>query len=334
MGFRRSAVQIRAARPAYVTPTAGPSELRDSPPKNTEIISRVFLFAVALFLLFSLTAGAAPAGRFFLEGDGTVHLVNRAGSGGAVTYRTPSGEYPEPAHRRINQIFGVSPKSSQGIAIRLIALLDYLQDHLGGGKITIISGYRSPTYNEGLRKQGRLAARTSMHIEGMAADIEMDGVGGRGLWEFVRRLNCCGAGYYHGKEIHVDVGPSRFWDETSTGVERDLGARNKLVLLRTDWDLYRPGEDVRMTLGRITDYPIGVRRDGQLIHAGQEVARIRLDNARTDCLVIPNRAAAFLIWKIPNQMTPKEKSQIWISFCHKPFPEMPERIDSNPLSIK
>jgi uncharacterized protein YcbK (DUF882 family) len=285
-------------------------------------------------LLSSLTAVSAPSGRFFLEGDGRVHLVNRTGAGGAVTYRTPRGEYPESAQRRINQIFGVPPNASKGIAIRLIALLDYLQEQLRGGKITIVSGYRSPTYNEGLRKKGRLAARTSMHIEGMAADIEMEGVGGRRLWEFVRRLDCCGAGYYHGEGIHVDVGPSRFWDETSTKVEQDLGARNKLVLLRTDWDLYRAGEEVRMTLGRITDYPIGVRRDGQLILTGQEVVRVRLENGRTDCLLIPNRSAAPLAWKIPKGIAPKEKARIRISFCHKPFPEMPEGIDSNPISIR
>ncbi|MGQ0568190.1 MAG: YcbK family protein [Armatimonadota bacterium] len=292
--------------------------------------------AVAFFLLSSLTVGAAPSGRFFIEGNGTVHLVNRnTGAGSPVIYRTPGGEYPESAQRRINQIFGVPPNASEGIAIRLTALLDYLQDQLKGGMIKIVSGYRSPIYNEGLRKKGRLAARTSMHLEGMAADIEMEGVDGKRLWEYVRGLDCCGVGYYHAKGIHVDVGPSRFWDETSTRVEQDLGARNKLVLLRTEWDLYRPGEEVRMTLGRITDYPIGVRRDGQLMHTGQEVVGVRLENGRTDCLLIPSRSAArSLVWKIPQRIAPKEKSRVRISFCQKPFPEMPEGVDSNPISIK
>ena len=292
--------------------------------------------AVALFLLSSLTVVSAPSGRFFFEGDGKVHLVNKkTGAGGPMTYRTPGGDYPESAQRRINQVLGIPPNASEGIAIRLTALLDYLQDQLKGGMITIISGYRSPTYNEGFRKKGGLAARTSMHLEGMAADIEMEGVEGKRLWEFVRGLDCCGAGYYHAKSIHVDVGPSRFWDEASTKVEQDLGARNKLVLLRTEWDLYRPGEEVRMTLGRITDYPIGVRRDGQLIHTGQEVVGVRLENGRTDCLLIPNRSAArSLVWKIPKRIAPKEKARIRISFCQRLFPEMPEGIDSNPISIR
>jgi hypothetical protein len=292
--------------------------------------------AVAVLLLSSLAAVAAPSGRYFIEGDGKVYLVNkRSGAGGPIVYRTPEGDYPESARRKINQIFGVPADASEGMAVRLIALLDYLQDHLGGGTIKIVSGYRSPTYNEGLRKQGRLAARTSMHIEGMAADFEMEGVGGRRLWEFVRGLNCCGAGYYHTKMIHVDVGPSRFWDETTTGVEQDLGARNRLVLLRTEWDLYRPGEVVRMTLSRITDYPIGVRRDGQLIRAGQEVVSVRLEDSRTDCFLIPNRLAArSLAWKIPARIAPGEKVRIRISFCQRPFPEMPEGIDSNLIAVR
>lgn len=292
--------------------------------------------AVAFVLFSSLNAAAPPATRFFLEGDGTVHLVSATTAvGGLITYRTPAGNYPESARRRINQIFDVPPNTSEGIALRLVALLDYLQDQLKGGPIKIVSGYRSPAYNEGLRRQGRLAARTSLHLEGMAADIEMEGVEGKRLWEFVRSLNCCGAGYYHTNEVHVDVGPSRFWDETSTGVGRDPGARNRLVLLRTQWDLYAPGEEVRMVLSRITDYPIGVRRDAWLIGAGRVVGGVRLEGGRIDCILIPNRSAAkSLAWKIPPGTAPNERSQVRIAFCHRPFPQMPEGIESNPVSIR
>jgi uncharacterized protein YcbK (DUF882 family) len=295
------------------------------------------LTVATLLLAFSLaTTAAAPSGRFYIEGDGKLRIVNgRTGAGGLITYRTPGGGYPEAAQRRLDQVFGVPAGAPEGMSLRLIALLDYLQDRLQGGTIRIISGYRSPTYNEGLRSQGRLAARTSMHIEGMAADIEMQGISGRRLWMFVRSLNCCGAGYYHTKSIHVDVGPRRFWDETTTGVDQDLGARNKLVLLRTDWDVYRPGQTVRMSLGRITDFPVSVRRGGQLIHAGREVTALRLEQGQGDCLTIPTRAAArSLTWTIPRQIAIHESARIRLSFCHSPFPEMPEAIDSNPVAIR
>ncbi|MDR7521040.1 MAG: DUF882 domain-containing protein [Armatimonadota bacterium] len=289
----------------------------------------------ALLLLFPLTAGASASRRFFLEGDGIVHLVNAHTGGGVMAYRTPGGDYPKSVHRRINQIFGVPPHASEGIALRLVALLDYLQDHLRGGPIRIVSGYRSPADNEGLRRRGRLAARTSMHLEGMAADIEMEGVEGKRLWEFVRSLDCCGAGYYHASAVHIDVGPSRFWDETSTGVEQDLGARNRLVLLRTEWDLYRAGEQVRMALGRITDYPIGVRPAIQVTDRGRVVAAARLEHARTTCVIIPNRGAArSLVWTIPRGLTPLDRARVRLSFCHRPSPDMPEAIESNPISIR
>jgi hypothetical protein len=117
-----------------------------------------------------------------------------------------------------------------------------------------------------------------MHIEGMAADIDMQGVDGKTLWEFVRSLDCCGAGYYHAKGIHVDVGPSRFWDETSTKVEQDLGARNKLVIVRTNFDYFEPKDTVYMTFARVSDYPIGIRPDIRLETVkGKEVAKAKID---------------------------------------------------------
>jgi hypothetical protein len=36
-----------------------------------------FLTAVAFFLLSSLAVAAAPSGRFFIEGNGTVHSLVR-----------------------------------------------------------------------------------------------------------------------------------------------------------------------------------------------------------------------------------------------------------------
>ncbi|MDQ7842242.1 MAG: DUF882 domain-containing protein [Armatimonadota bacterium] len=293
--------------------------------------------AVGAVLLLSCSTVAAPAGRFFLEGDGTVHLINvRTGAGGAIRYRTPRGDYPPSARKRLNEIFGVPPDAPVGMALRLIALLDYLQDRLHGGRIRIISGYRSPGDNEALRRQGRLAARTSLHLEGMAADIAMEGVSGHRLWTFVRSLDCCGAGYYRQTQVvHLDVGPSRFWDETTTRVEQDLGAKNRLLLLRTEWDRYRPGEEVRLTLGRITDYPVGVRRDGQLVHAGGAVAGVRLDGVQTDCLLLRSPGAArALVWTIPKAVPPTTRARIRLSFCQRLFPEMPEATDSNPISVR
>lgn len=290
------------------------------------------LIFASLLLLVSCTAFASPQGRFFLEGDGQLKIVNaKTGQGGQVRYRTADGRYEGEA---VDRLFGVPVGSSEGMAFRFIALLDYLQDTLKGGTIRIVSGYRSPQYNEGLRKKGRLAARTSMHIEGMAADIEMEGIDPKTLWEKIRGLDCCGAGFYHGKGVHVDVGPSRFWDETSTKVDQDLGAHNKLILLRTDRDRYHPGETVRLTLHRITDYPFGVRPEATVLKDSKEWKKIQIGSLDGECVMIPDRKAARnLSWSLPQDVAPKEKLVIVITFCHKPVPEMPERTDSNPFEI-
>jgi len=163
-----------------------------------------------------------------------------------------------------------------------------------------------------IRKRGALAAKTSLHIEGMATDINLAGVDGKTLWEYVRSLDCCGAGYYHGKGIHVDVGPSRFWDETSTKIGQDLGSHNKLLLLRTDWDIYEPGETIYMSLTRITDYPVGIR---PISFSPQKSSA---------CTPIKNRQEAHaLILSIPKDFSHHEKMTVQMSFCDKTFPEMP-----------
>jgi uncharacterized protein YcbK (DUF882 family) len=299
-------------------------------------MQKALLFLLVLLPTFAF--GAEFRGRFFLEGDGLLHVINaKNGLGGKVRYRLDNGSYPSNAWEEVNRIFGVPKNSAEAISPRLIALLDYLQDYFDAGPVRILSGYRSPDYNENLRKKGRLAAKTSLHLEGMAADIEMDGVSPRKLWHFVRDLDCCGAGYYHGKGIHLDTGPTRFWDEKSTKVEQDLGARNKLILLRTYLDIYRPGETVHLVLARITDYPIGIRPEMRLLEGekGEKGAeKATLFPTKDPCVLIRDRAEAHaLAWKVPNDFRHDRKLRLRIDFCKKPFPEMPDRIESNPILI-
>jgi uncharacterized protein YcbK (DUF882 family) len=296
-----------------------------------------------LLLVFApriLLAGPDMA-RYFFEGDGTIKLSgSKTSKGGTFVYRSEKDGYDLKTLDAINEVFGLKTAPDEFIHPRLISLLDYLQDELKGGVITITSGYRSPTYNDGLRKKGKLAAKTSMHIEGMAADIDMDGVDGKTLWEFVRKLDCCGAGYYQGKGIHVDVGPSRFWDEKTTGVEKDLGSRNKLVMLRTNFDYYKKGERIYTTLGRITDYPIGIKPNVTLENSkGTTLETLPIDRKdlkeKNGCVGIPNRAAARSIeFDLPEKFKSDDKIAVRMEFCEKAFPEMPDSILSNVLSVR
>lgn len=211
-------------------------------------------------------------------------------------------------------------KKLQGLSKRLVALLGYLQEEMKGGEITILSGYRSPLYNDKLRKEGRLAGKASLHMEGMAVDFEMAGVDPKKIWERVRSLDCCGVGYYHGKAIHLDTGPPRFWDETTSKVFTDISLHNKQIYVVTDYDIYNPNEKISFKIVRMTDYPFGIKKE--------------LNN-KEECMMIHNREEAqnFSL-TLPLKKEPKgDKWRLKVTFCQKPAPEMPDTVLSNRFTI-
>jgi len=222
---------------------------------------------LVLALLCFEAVAATPSSRYFHHGDGKLNLAtNKSGMRFRGSYRNPDGTYDEAALKKINRLFLAHyGKPASEISPRLIEFIDFIQDRFApGALVTITSGYRSPSYNTGLRKQGRLAAKASLHQYGMAADLNIKGVSSAKIWEFVKELGFGGAGYYHGRNIHLDVGPARFWDETSSGVGTDISDNNKLVGIVTDRDIYRPGETVDMRFIRMTVFPIGVGRRFEL----------------------------------------------------------------------
>lgn len=223
-------------------------------------MKKIILIVISSIVLPHVAAANGPS-RYFYSGDGNIHLSNaRNGASFKGIYRRADGTYDEKALARINRAFAASygqPLSE--MSIRFIEFLDYLEDNLGpGAKVAILSGYRSPTYNTGLRNAGRLAAKASLHQYGMAADIQIHGVPPEKVWNFVKGLGFGGAGFYHGANVHVDVGPARSWDEETSGVGTDISDDNKLIDIVTDKDIYKPGEDITMRFTRMTSFPIGV----------------------------------------------------------------------------
>lgn len=91
--------------------------------------------------------------------------------------------------------------------------LEVLRAKLGGRAVTVISGYRGPEYN---RRVG--GARASQHLQGRAADIQVEGVApaevhrvALGLYE-LGELEIGGLGLYS-SFVHLDVrgGPLKRW---------------------------------------------------------------------------------------------------------------------------
>ncbi|MBI5299405.1 MAG: DUF882 domain-containing protein [Deltaproteobacteria bacterium] len=263
-----------------------------------------FLFVEILLFFLSVTTFATEEGRFFYHGNGKLKISNAS------------------------KLRGLSP--------RLIALIDYLQEQLsyGKGTVKILSGYRSPQYNENLRKQGRLAGKASLHLEGMAADFVMEGVSAKKMWEYARQLNCCGVGFYHGNAIHLDTGPPRFWDETTSKVYTDISTHNKQIYAVTRYDIYHPGENLTFQIVRATEYPFGIKNEVRIMNDGNEWKKVNLEN-KEDCIVVHNREEAqqFTIPILQLLDGGAQQLSIQISFCNKPSDEMPDQILSNPFVI-
>jgi uncharacterized protein YcbK (DUF882 family) len=91
-----------------------------------------------------------------------------------------------------------------------VELLSGIQERLACRRIRIISGYRSPTYNELLRRQGRGVASGSLHLKGLAIDFAVPGIGTDEVFEVARSFRRGGVGKYP-DFVHIDSGRVRYW---------------------------------------------------------------------------------------------------------------------------
>ena len=76
----------------------------------------------------------------------------------------------------------------------------------------LLSGYRSPQTNAMLRANSSGVARNSLHLQGKASDLRMQG---RSVNQMARAAASCsagGVGRYSGSNfIHIDCGAVRTW---------------------------------------------------------------------------------------------------------------------------
>ena len=80
---------------------------------------------------------------------------------------------------------------------RLFRVLAQVQRHFGGRRLDLMSGYRVP---------GEGQESGSYHHVGRAADLRIEGVPNRELFEYCRTLQAVGCGLYpNGHHVHIDV---------------------------------------------------------------------------------------------------------------------------------
>jgi len=289
--------------------------------------------ARAALAALALAAGAVRAEappRFFVAGDGRLAVENvNTGARADVRYRRPDGRYDPAALATLRRAFRSRGDRSEGrLSLRLVELLSYLEGRIGGGPLRLQSGYRSPAYNEGIRARGAAAARGSLHTEGLAADVAFPRARLHDLWLHVRGLECCGAGYYEtGGYLHVDVGQPRFWEPATSRVDEDLSAGNARLFARTEFDRYRPGEPIIVTLHGLSDPPIRLARRAE---AAGAAATVEADlPEREGCFEVPATGTAVRVTGLEAFRGP-----LALAVCAPRPGQMPERVETNPIEVR
>lgn len=95
----------------------------------------------------------------------------------------------------------------------LLELLYELQRKLDTSEpFQVVSGYRSPETNAALARQSARVARQSLHMEGRAIDIRLEGRAASYIQRAALSLERGGVGYYPRRGfVHIDTGPVRQW---------------------------------------------------------------------------------------------------------------------------
>ncbi|PLY01544.1 MAG: Twin-arginine translocation pathway signal [Desulfuromonas sp.] len=107
---------------------------------------------------------------------------------------------------RCDEVHQIDPK--------LMDILHDLQQAAGNpnGTFEVISGYRSPETNGKLRQKSNGVAKKSLHMQGMAIDIRLDGTSTKKVRDLGMQLKRGGVGFYASSDfVHLDTGRVRHW---------------------------------------------------------------------------------------------------------------------------
>jgi uncharacterized protein YcbK (DUF882 family) len=303
------------------------------------LLRSIVMFMTCFTVSASLYAGT-ESGHFFLMGDGRIHIRNtHTGAEAEVTLLAPDGSLNKEGFTRIDRVFGFpTEEKGENISPRLIFMLDYFSDLVAPGKvINLESGYRSPEYNSRLRDAGGNVGGTSTHIDGMAIDFFIEGVNGKELWEIIRSSDCCGAGYYGGKNVHLDSARPRFWEAATSKVRTGESDYNRRIYISTDYDRYKAGDKVRLSFSSVSDFGFGIKPVGLFVNNAEGDSAVAVSEITphdtSGCLTLPERKSSrFLYLTIPPDLH-EGRYRIRIDFCRRPFDQMPLTTVSHEIEI-
>jgi uncharacterized protein YcbK (DUF882 family) len=168
---------------------------------------------------FLLSAGAAGASfastpveaAITSFHDRSIFLHNVHTGESLKTVYWSRGHYDPGAMKRLNHLLRDHySEQVHRMDPRLIDLLCKLQHQFGGRPFEVFSAYRCPATNAWLAANSEGVAAHSLHMQGMAADIRVSGVGLHTLKRAARGMKAGGVGGYS-SFVHVDVGRVRYW---------------------------------------------------------------------------------------------------------------------------
>lgn len=287
----------------------------------------------AALLLIAATPGPTRQARFFFAGDGVLDLGNAHFPEHLhVRYRDGDGRYDAEALAQIERFFRSRTDNRSGpLSLRLIELIDFVQDRYPSSRWVLISGYRSPNFNAALRGKGRRVAEASLHTEGLAADVQPSDGDLRRMWLDLRELQVGGVGLYRSEGfLHVDTGRPRFWEPATSGVEKHLSAGNARLFARTDFDRYADLRGAAITLHGVTMLPIRIAPharlgDGELtLEPGAGTAR-----DKDGCLTIEAAAPRYSVTIASPVTPPAQRAPIRLATCAPRVGATPAEIVTN-----
>lgn len=106
---------------------------------------------------------------------------------------------------RSNELFPIDP--------RAIDIIYAVHQKTGQTEpYEVLSGYRCPKTNAGLRKASEGVAKNSLHMTGQAIDLRLPGFATREVRNIAVSLKAGGVGYYAKSNfVHMDTGDVRTW---------------------------------------------------------------------------------------------------------------------------
>jgi uncharacterized protein YcbK (DUF882 family) len=106
---------------------------------------------------------------------------------------------------RSNELFPIDPR-----VIDIIYSVHRMTNH--NEPYEILSGYRCPKTNAGLRSNSEGVAKNSLHMTGQAIDLRLPGFDTRKVRSLAVSLKAGGVGYYPKSNfVHMDTGDVRTW---------------------------------------------------------------------------------------------------------------------------